>query len=108
LAEGQLKVNPRDAELTAQLAEFYSDVGRKQDARTTALKALTLAPDDRNVLRRLVFMYELLGDRQQALKILSQAVKQNAQLTEIKYSPEMKSLREDARYQQITKGSSSQ
>ena len=105
LAEGQLKVNPRDAELTARLSEFYSDVGRKQDARATAVKALALAPDDRNVFQRLIFTYELLGDRPQALKMLSQAVKQNAQLTEIKYSPEMKGLREDARYRKITKGS---
>jgi eukaryotic-like serine/threonine-protein kinase len=104
LAEGQLKVNPNDAELSSQLAGFYADVGRKQDARSMALKALLLAPDDRIVLQRLVFTYELLGDRQQAIKMLSQAVKQKAQLTEIKYSPEMKILREDPRYKQITKG----
>jgi len=104
LAKGQLNVNANDADMLSQLSGFYADVGRKQDARATALKALTLAPDDGNVLRRLVFTYESLGDRQGALKMLTQTVKQGAELTVIKYSPELKSFREDPHYKQITKG----
>jgi tetratricopeptide (TPR) repeat protein len=104
LAEGLLLVNPTDPDMVSQLAGFYADIGRKQDARATALRALRLAPNDGNVLRRLVFTYEALGERKEALAMLARAMKQKAQLTEIKYSPELKSLREDPRYRQITKG----
>jgi serine/threonine-protein kinase len=104
LAEGRMKVNPSDPDILSQLAGFYADVGRKQDARAMALKVYSLAPTDGDILKRLVSTYESLGERQEALKMLAQAVKQNAQLTEIKYSPEMKSLREDPRYKQLVKG----
>ncbi len=104
LAEAQLNVNRKDPDIVSQLAGFYADVGRKQDARATALKALTLAPNDGDVLKRLVFMYEALGERREAFKMLARVMEQKAQWTEIKYSPELKSFREDPRYKQITKG----
>jgi tetratricopeptide (TPR) repeat protein len=104
LAKGQLNVNPKDAVLLSQLSGFYADVGRKQDARATALKALTLAPDNGNVSRHLVFTYESLGDRKEALKMMTHAVKHGVELTQIKYSPELKRFREDPRYKNLVEG----
>jgi Flp pilus assembly protein TadD len=106
LTEGELLINPKDPDAISRLAEFYADVGRGADARTTALKALSLAPKDGNVLRRIGMMYELLGERQQALRLLGQAIEQKDPLTEIKYSPEMKGLREDPGYRKLMSNAS--
>jgi len=104
LAQGQLKVNPTDPEVISQLAGYYADLGRKAEAQAMIRKALLLAPKDGNVLERAVSTFELLGDRAQAFKWLSEALAQGAKITEIKWSPEMKSLREDPRYKQLTQG----
>jgi eukaryotic-like serine/threonine-protein kinase len=101
LAEGQLKVRPNDAMLISRIGELYADVGRKAEARAAALKALSLAPNNGTVLRRTGMMYELLGDRQEALRLFARAVEKNDPLIEIRYSPEMKSLREDQRFQKL-------
>jgi Tfp pilus assembly protein PilF len=103
LAEGQVKINSKDYDATSQLAGYYADVGRKSDARAMALKALSLAPENGDVLRRIGMMHEILGAREQALAMLAQAVKKNVQMTEIDFSPEMKQLREDPKYQKLVK-----
>ena len=104
LAEGMLKVNPDDPEILSQLAGYYVDLDRKAEARSMIWKALSLAPKDKNVLTRAVATFELLGDRKQAVRLLAEALEQGATITEMKYNPEMKALREDPRYKELTKG----
>jgi eukaryotic-like serine/threonine-protein kinase len=104
LAEGLLRVNPNDSDILSQLSGYYADLGRKVDAQSAIRKALSLSPKDKRILARAATTFELLGERHQALNFLTEALAQGAKITEIKYSPEMKALREDPRYKQITKG----
>lgn len=104
LAEEDARVNPQDAGPISQLAGYYADVGRKVEARSLLLKAVLLASDNADVLKRVGMAYELLGDREQALRWIGHAVKKGCSTTEIRYSPEMKGLREDPRYAQLKRG----
>lgn len=67
-------------------------------------KAISLAPGDKGVLTRAVTTYELLGDRELAISWLAKVLAQGSVPQEIEHSPEMKNLREDPRYKQLTKG----
>jgi serine/threonine-protein kinase len=105
LALGLLKLNPTDPQILSQLSGYYADLGKKMESRAALRKAISLAPSDKGVMSRAVTTFELLGDRGQAIIWLTKVVAQGPIPQEIRYSPEMKSLREDPRYKQLTKGS---
>ena len=104
LAEANAKVNLHDGETRAQLAGYYVDVGRKEDAHSMIAQALALGPKDGAILGRVAVVAEQLGEREKALKYLKRAIQNGFVPTDIDYSPEMKSLRQDPRYKQIPKG----
>ncbi len=104
LGEAELRIRPREPSLLTTLGGYYADLGRKAEADSLLKQALRLAPNDSRIQIRAGMMYELLGKRQMALGLIAQAAKKGAATIEIKYSPEMKSLREDPRYKQLTEG----
>jgi tetratricopeptide (TPR) repeat protein len=104
LAEGNIKVNTKDGLSRANLAGYYADVGKKAEAHSMLAQALALGPKDGRILGRAAMVSEQLGEREKAIKYLKQAIQNGYVPTDIDYSPEMKSLREDPRYKQITKG----
>jgi tetratricopeptide (TPR) repeat protein/TolB-like protein/tRNA A-37 threonylcarbamoyl transferase component Bud32 len=104
LAEGNVKINARDAETRSHLAGYYVDVGRKEQGRSMLAQALALGPEDKAVLGRAAMISEQLGEREKAIRYLKHAIHNGYVPTDMDYSPEMKSLREDPRYKQITKG----
>ncbi|HCA79080.1 MAG TPA: hypothetical protein DEP53_05030 [Bacteroidetes bacterium] len=99
----RLEVNPSDPQVLSQLAGYYADLGRKADARAALRKAISIAPTDKRVMSRAVSTFELLGDRKQAIFWLAKVAASGPISQEIKYSPEMKHLREDPEYQKLLK-----
>ena len=99
----RLTINPTDPQVLSQLAGYYADLGKKGDAMTALRKALSLAPNDRRVMSRAVTTFELLGDREKAIDWLRKLAASGPVSQEIKYSPEMKKLREDPKYQRLLK-----
>ena len=104
LALGLLKLNPTDPQVLSQLSGYYADMGKKAESRAALRKAISLAPGDKGVMTRAATTNELLGDREQAITWLTKVLSLGPIPQEIKYSPEMKNLREDPRYKQLTKG----
>jgi eukaryotic-like serine/threonine-protein kinase len=102
LAEANIKVNGKDGVTRAMLAGYYADVGKKNQARSMLSQALVLGPTDGRVLGRAAMVSEQLGERDSAIKYLKQAIQNGFVPTDIEYDPEMKGLREDPRYAQIT------
>jgi tetratricopeptide (TPR) repeat protein len=104
LAEGIIKINIKDGITRADLAGYYVDVGKNSEARPMLAQALALGPRDGAILGRASIVAEQLKDREKAISYLKQAIHHGYVPTAIDYSPEMKGLREDPRYKQITKG----
>ena len=73
LAEEQLKVNPRDASLLADLADAHSMLRAREPGELSA-RALKLAPDDGDVLRTVADVDEALGRREAALQKIARAI----------------------------------
>ena len=102
LAEQARKVNPRQIDLLAQLADAYSMLGRERQAREAALSVERLGPQEAAVLFILAGVYEQLGDRTAALSWLKKAIAAGYQRERIERSPTFARLRKDENYTRMT------
>ena len=97
LLEKERDVNPRDAQVQIRLADCYAMAGRTAEARGTARKALLLDPHDANVLFMAGQLHEVLGERTQALKLITRALDEGLPWSEVETSPALDALRQDPR-----------
>jgi serine/threonine-protein kinase len=102
LAEAARKLNPRDAKVLADLAEYYASLDDPARAKPLIERALNLAPDNHQVLFQAAVLNELyFQQRDAALRLLSRAVKQNHPWDEIERSPALRHLRDDPRFAEL-------
>jgi eukaryotic-like serine/threonine-protein kinase len=101
LAEAERKINPRQPMVVAQLADALAMLGSKSDARTAAAATERLGVQDGETSFVLANVYEQLGDRDAALKWVSQALERGYPIATIERSPSMIELRKDARYNKL-------
>ena len=98
LVQGEIAKNPAQIDLKADLAMYLAKSGDKR----AALRALKPVEDahskDPAVLYNSAGVYELCGDRDNALNSLLAAVQAGQELNDIKNEPEFVSLRADPRY----------
>jgi len=96
LTEPVLLAEPRDAQARAFIAYFALRLGDRPTAERELAQALSLAKDDRTVLRRAVICYEAMGDRDRALRVLQSAPPEV--LRELSRQPDLAALRRDPRF----------
>lgn len=101
MAEAQRTVNPRDPTVLSQLADYYSMIGKKPDARILIKQALLFGPGDLEVIKRAVDIYETIGQREQALALIEQGLKKGILPKEFGAKLALKTLQSDKRYQQL-------
>ncbi len=107
LAEQQLAVNFRDAQLRARLATYWAKLGEKKKALAEIDQARRLAPVSANVLFRSALVYELTGKRGSALDALEAAVQNGYSIEEVRNAVDLAGLRKHPRYQRLMSGRSS-
>ncbi len=106
LAEGVLRVNPRDGGATGLLAVCEARLGRRADAARLADRAVALEPQNASVLQRAAVVAVILGRRDDALSLLARAVARGYGTVEIRSDPEFTTLRNEPRFQQLLSGAS--
>lgn len=99
LAKQQLDINPRDAEVMADLGAYYSDTGDSASARQYIEKALHLDRDNSWVRQRAVSTYEKLGLRKYALQWITPSM-----IPDLETQPELKNLTADPRFLALKAG----
>jgi tetratricopeptide (TPR) repeat protein len=104
LAEEQLRVNPRDASLLADLADAHAMLGHAGRASDLSARALKLAPADGDVLHTGAEIDEALGRREAALEKVGRAVAAGYPRWQVERSPSLAALRVDPRYAEVMKG----
>lgn len=92
-AEGQLRINPNDAYVLADLGAYHSDLGHRQQALQYISKALGMGKDDIVIRQRAVAVYEKLGLRDMALEWITAAM-----TNDLEMQPELKNLVNDPKY----------
>jgi tetratricopeptide (TPR) repeat protein len=101
LAEGVLRVNPRDAGAIGLLALCYTRTGRQDDAPKLVERAVALEPENASVLHKAATVTLILGRRDESLRLLARAVERGYGSVEIRADPEFSTLRTDPRFQQL-------
>jgi tetratricopeptide (TPR) repeat protein/predicted Ser/Thr protein kinase len=103
LAERQLQVNPRDAQVLVDLAGYYADLNQAERARSLLRKGLAIDSGDSGILFRAASVCEELGDRDQALLWLGRALQAGYSREEIERAPDLVKLRQDPRFKKLEK-----
>jgi len=98
-ATAQFKVNPNDPVVLSGMALYYAHLDQTKEAENFIARALKASPKDSDTLFTSALVYELIGDRDQALKAVDQAVMAGFSLEEVQREPELRSLQTDPRYQ---------
>ena len=98
LAERELGVNPKNAEVRANLGLYWARLLERQRALAEIAQARKLAPANMTVLFRCALGYELAGQRSLALETLKGAVRGGYSLAEAERDPDLASLRRDPRF----------
>ncbi len=102
LAGADLRVNPNNADVHTLLAEYFAMLGDRMHALEHLQAALASRPLDPETLFYAAKVYNILGEREQALNWLEKSVKSGYSLAEIQNTVELDSLRADPRFQALT------
>ncbi len=103
LAETARKQTPRDTLLLANLGDYYAFLGNRDQSTALLRQAVALDPDNPDVLFIAGDAYEILGQRDSAIRLISQAIGHGLQDDQLNRSPELASLRVDARFQEAVR-----
>ncbi len=95
MAVERLAVNPRDPTVLSDLAAYDAELGRKDDARSLATRALAGAPADPGVMFQAGVTFERLGDRGKAIEWIGQALAHDYPRGEVLRAPDLADLRKD-------------
>lgn len=98
LIHDEIQKNPRDLDLRATLASYLAKSGDKQNALQELKPVEQAGKKEALTWYRSAVVYELCGERDNALQALLSAVKAGQSLGDIKNDPELTSLRADPRY----------
>src|SRR6185436_10652032 len=96
----ELSSKPNDPDLRSRLALYLAKNGDKEQAQVEAA-ALEQSSKSAAVLSRLVTVYELCGQRPQALETMSAALKAGYSIEEFRRDPELLELRKDSGYHKL-------
>jgi serine/threonine-protein kinase len=92
LLEGSVKLNPQNALVQATLAAMLAKNGLRDKALDAIRISLALSPNDQYVLSQVADAYELLGDRENAIKYLSQALVNGLTREQLSGDPEIQGV----------------
>lgn len=97
LAQDEVARNPRQADPRVLLALISARLGDARAARFEAAQALSMEPDNAIVMHEAVVTYEVLQQREDALRVLQRAPQWL--LEELSHQPDVKSLQQDPLFQ---------
>jgi serine/threonine-protein kinase len=103
LVRKKLADRPHEARSRSSLALFQAKLGLAERARAEIAAALRARPDDSSVVLKSVFVFELVGARQQALEALRQYARLKGPMDEVVKDPFLAGLRQDEKYRDLMK-----
>jgi serine/threonine protein kinase/tetratricopeptide (TPR) repeat protein len=105
LAEEIRQNNPKDATILSMLGSYYATVQMPDKSLPLLRQAVALAPEDPQVLFHTAEGYELMHNRDEALRWIGRALSQKYSMEALKRDPEMAGLIADPRFATISNAS---
>ncbi len=103
MAEEKKRVNPRDAIVLADLAEYGARLGQRDRAREHIALALAHGKDNVSVMATAALVYEALSERALALQWAKKALENGYALATIEHEPGFRDLRRDPGFQKLVR-----
>jgi len=97
-ATAELKVDPTDPVALSGIALYDAHLGRAEEAESFISRAMVASPNNSDTLFTAALVYEIIGNREKALRQLDLAAKAGFSLEEIEKEPELRKLQADPRY----------
>jgi eukaryotic-like serine/threonine-protein kinase len=107
LAQDALRVNPHDASVLGDMADYDSMLGRRANALRALDRALKFDPKDPELMLKAAEVYNQLGDRDRSIHWLQRALAAGYSLTMVRDTPVLDNLRSDSRVMALLRGRSS-
>jgi serine/threonine-protein kinase len=102
LAERQLEINPRQAQLVSSVAVYQAKLGQNGVALERVRTAMDLAPQDGRVMIKAARVFEIAKRRSDAVEMLRKAVALGLPLWEIEGNRELETVRKDPKFLSAT------
>jgi len=100
-AKARLEVNPRDANLLADTADYYAMLDQEQLAREQLERALAVTSGDADVLFRAAILHNHFHETDKTIEYLSKALGAGFSPILIRDTPDFDPLRSDPHYQKL-------
>ncbi len=104
LASEELEDNPEDSMARASLAYYCAVSGEQTNALAEISRAIKQSPDNTEVLLQGIKVYEFTNQRDLSLKTLQEYIEGGGAMIMVLKNPDFSELRNDPRYQKLTKG----
>jgi len=104
MAQERLRVNPRDASVVQDIADYNAMLGNKSVSLDYLNRAFSLTPADPLLLLDAASIYNQFGDTERAVLWLQKALAAGISPSLVRDTPDFDSLRNDPRYQQLMRG----
>jgi eukaryotic-like serine/threonine-protein kinase len=104
LASKQLEVNPKDAELAGDVADYYAMLGDRKRALTSLNQSLRWGQGDKDLLFNAATVYQDLGESGVALEWLKKSLDAGVSVATVLGTPTFDSLKNDPRFQALVQG----
>jgi serine/threonine-protein kinase len=98
LVERAIKLNPQDADAQATQAVLFAKAGFKSKALDKIQISLALSPNSQSVLVNVADTYELLGDRNLAIRYLDLAIQKGLPPQQLNADPYMRDLAANSKF----------
>jgi len=105
LAQGRIRVNPKDATARVYVAEYSAMLGDRLTAMRELQKAQELAPTDPDIMFRAALVYNQFGDRSQTLDWLSKTVAAGYSRSTVRDTPDFIPIQADPKFKALIAGS---
>ena len=101
LAADAVRTNPKNAEEMTRLALYRAKLGQRMEALNLVHQANSIRSPNADQLFEESMIYELAGNRDQALRTLGKCIQGGYSAPEILRAPELARLRRDARFKHL-------
>jgi serine/threonine-protein kinase len=101
MAEEQRIINPRNPTIIMDLATYYSGMDELTKARPLVFEALTLDPDNRDMMVNVGLFYLQVGTNDSALSYFEMAIERGCPVNQITSLPELQELRNDKMFSRL-------
>jgi tetratricopeptide (TPR) repeat protein len=92
------ELNPTSGTLAVEVADCHAKLGEETEARRLLVEAERLGPEDNDVAKTAAEVYEDMGDRDAALRLIGAAFARGLSREGVEQAPTFEKLRADPRY----------